>query len=124
MRAPRPVELRMPLDGKQIQALNEALRDTRECLAGGITFAENVSSKIALARFASTSLPVVIRHDFPDPPAGVVLLSAKQVQGDGSAQSGNRIQWKDGGPGQIQVTGVDDLTAGVLYDVLLLLLEG
>lgn len=122
--APRRVSLRAPLTGEQIVLLNEVLRDTADALAHGLTFGDNMNARVVTARFATGNLPVFLSHGLDTIPKGLQLWAATPVQGDGTRQSGNRVTWSAAGADKIQITAVDDLTAGVLYDVTFLLLGG
>lgn len=104
--------------------LNQFASDVISLATNGITFGENISCDVIDAEYLSTVLPMYVSlRVLTTTPAGIVVLRAQQVGGDGTFVSGCQVTWGMAGP-LVKITAISGLSVATKYSVKLALIAG
>lgn len=123
MKPPRLNTVSPDLEGIA-RGYNEFATDVVGLTTNGITLKENFQCDVVNAEYISTSLPLYVSLKvLTTTPAGIVVLRAQQVGGDGTFTSGNQVTWGMTGT-QVKITAISGLSSSTKYSVKLALLAG
>lgn len=104
--------------------LNQFASDVISLATNGITLGENMRCDVVDAEYLSTALPMYVSLKvLTTTPAGIVVLRAQQVGGDGTFISGCQVTWRMSGQ-LVRISAISGLSAATRYIVKLALIAG